>query len=250
MFKKEIKLKIGPAIGSYESKPKKLIDLLTSSLSFSNEVLEMSLIGLEKVKNILDPRVIKLVKRFKYRSVHFPAIINKGEDKKFLSYPKDVAQFEGQFRIIDQFIKATKPHTLLFHPDLINDFIWLSKKYGGLVAFENMDDGKKIGRTAKDLVEIFRKCPKAKWVFDINHLYTNDHSMKSADEFWQLFKGRLGHYHISSLGDFHDCFYITHEDAILRGIKDVNYPMVHEGHALEKGIWAKEVEYIKKRVVF
>ena len=151
-------------------------------------------------------------------------------------------------RKINNLIAKIKPNVLLFHPDCVNDFNWLNKRYDDLLAFENMDKEKLFGRTINDLKEVFYQCTNAKWVFDLNHLYTNDKTMKSAKDFYNAFSDKLCHYHLSSYGGFHDCFCKTHEDKILEGLTDLSKPIVHEGNVVERGLLQEESEYIKKNI--
>lgn len=122
--------------------------------------------------------LIKRFKSFEYRSIHAPV---KDNNSKYIYYPEHKSQ--KVLDKIDRFIQEIDPQVLVFHPDQIHDFNWLNKRYGSLLAFENMDKRKDFGKTIGDMKEVFEEAPKAKWVFDINHLYTNDKTMKSAQAF-------------------------------------------------------------------
>ena len=98
-----------------------------------------------------------------------------------------------------------------------------------------MDSKKNFGKSVEDMRQVFTKSPQAKFVFDINHIYTNDKTMASASDFFNEFKHRLAHYHVSSLGDFHDCFCLTHEDVIFRRPKISRLPYGPRRQRLREG---------------
>lgn len=236
-----MKIRFGPAVDSKRADAKELISYIETALRFSDEAIELSLTKTSKV--VYDVNVSVLLKKFKYRSVHLPVLKNGDE---FISYPDD--SIEKEIKIIDQFIEEISPNTVLVHPDQIRDFEWATRKYGPLLAFENMDVRKKFGKTVEDMEFVFNKCPEAKWVFDLNHIYTNDNSMDLAVKFFTKFKNRLTHYHISGYGGFHDALCLSQEDVIIKGLLSLDYPIIDEGRLLPKGVLEKEFDYIVERI--
>jgi len=237
-------LRLGYAVSSKSKSTKDLINKLKYILKYQDDVIELSLTRESKMQHSYNSKLIKLINKFSYRSIHAPVLDINLEKVK---YPSK----RGKILLdrIDEIVKKVNPEVLLFHPDTVTDFTWLYKRYGNLIAFENMDKEKDFGKTVKDLEIVFKKCPKAKWVFDLNHIYTNDKSMRSTGKFYTSFSNRLCHYHLSSFGGFHDCFCHTHEDIIFEGLTDFSKPVVHEGGVIEKELIKEESEYIKKYLV-
>jgi hypothetical protein len=238
-----MKIKLGFAVSNLSDDSNDLVRNIEKVLELDNEAFELSLTRVEKLKQKFTNKTFDLIKKFKYRSIH---TLVKDSNLKNVYYPS--REYSKWKETYDFLIQKINPNALVFHPDLIKDFEWLNKEYGSLIAFENLDKEKKFGLTIKDLDIVFDKCKKAKFVFDLNHLYTNDKSMKSASIFYNHFKSRITHYHISGFGGFHDCFCRTKEDVILTGISDLTLPLIHEGNALEKNLIEEESEYILKRL--
>jgi hypothetical protein len=211
-------------------------------LSFEDEAVELDYVVADRLEEKLDAEDIQRLKKFKYISIHAPALTAEGG--KWIKYPSNEAE-----KIINQIISIANEvnvKTIVFHPDLVDDFNWLYEKVGDRLAFENMDLSKSFGKTVQDLERIFREVPNAKWVCDVNHIYTIDVSMELTNNFHQMFHDRLCHYHLSGYGGFHDCLYISQEDIILEGIKDFSVPIIHEGRAIRDGLdsLSKENRYI------
>jgi len=73
--------------------------------------------------------------------------------------------------------------------------------------------------------------------------------MSRANQYYQKFKKRLCHYHLSGYGGFHDCLCLTREDIILKGITDYSKPIISEGAAKNmKEIIQREHRYILKKL--
>lgn len=234
----------GPAVDSKKGDSDELVRNLKKALDFSNGAVELSFTSLHKV--VYSREMVDVFNKFKYKSIHLPVVEEISGVKSFLSYPD--TNIELQLGIIDQIIMESSPNTVLIHPDQVNDFDWVSKKYGSQLAFENMDSEKKFGKTINDIKNVFRKCPQAKWVFDVNHIYTYDNSMKLADDFYNAFKDRLTHYHLSGYGGFHDALCLSKEDIILKGIISFDFPIIDEGNLLLKNVLNEEYEYILERI--
>jgi len=232
-------IKLGFAVSSLKPDEEELVTKLERVLEFESDAVELSLTKPEKFNHPFTEKSFKLLKRFKYRSIHAPARNSTGP----IIYPSEEA--DSLLDVIDKIIGKIDPQTILFHPDTINDFGYINERYGSLVSFENMDNLKTFGRTIEDMAKVFERSPQAKWVFDVNHLYTNDKNMNSAKEFYETFKDRLTHYHVSGYGTWHECFSISHEDIILKGVFDMSKPMIHEGNAVEKGLMNDEYAYIR-----
>lgn len=226
-------IKFGPSIdGSIEE--------AKAAFAFSNEVVEIGFTRISKI--IYAKRAINLISKFKYRSIHMPVL----NDNNIIHYPDP--SIDKWLNVIDIIITEINPHTILFHPDQVDNFNWANKKYGNRLAFENMDSRKSFGKTVEDMSKVFELCPNAKFVLDVNHAYTNDKTMKLADSFYSIFRDRLIHYHLSGFGGFHNALCTTREDIILNGIKSFDIPIVHEGNLLANNLLKKEFKYISKRI--
>ncbi|MBN1779334.1 MAG: hypothetical protein JW816_03900 [Candidatus Buchananbacteria bacterium] len=243
-------IKLGYSLGSNKQKYS-LKDKIKIISSVETHAVELSYMVIDELKEKPDEEDIELLKKFQYISIHAPALVYKNQEtgeKKWIRYPDDNSQ-----AVIMQLLEIAKKinaNTILFHPDLVDDFSWLAKQIGSLLSFENMDKNKKFGNNIKDLEKIFSQAPNAKWVCDVNHIYTVDQSMKLSQKFHDAFGDRLCHYHLSAYGGFHEAFYISGEDIILQGIKNFSIPIIHEGQALRDGKESliKENKYVLERL--
>ena len=238
------KLIFGSAVDSKNGSSEDLANNLKKALTLSNEAVELSFTSLHKVTS--SQEVIDLFNEFKYKSIHLPVVEQIGNNKIFLEYPD--SKLNDTLKVIDSIIDKSSPNTVLIHPDQVSDFSWAKSKYGKMLAFENMDADKKFGKTIEDMKKVFDLCPDAKWVFDVNHIYTNDNTMETAKDFYNVFKDRLTHYHLSGYGGFHDALCSSKEDIILKGIQSLDFPIIDEGDLLSKGVLEEEFEYISNRI--
>jgi hypothetical protein len=247
----DIMIKLGYSLGVPPDSKYSLKERIKIISSVETYAVELSYLRKSRLKDRLDKEDIEGLKKFQYRSIHAPAIdddYDSHDKRRWIRYPnKESAEL---LDLIIEIADETKANTILFHPESIDDFNWLNEKVGERLAFENMDIKKSFGATIKDLEKVFSQAPKAKWVCDVNHIYTIDSSMKLADDFHQAFGDRLCHYHLSSYGGLHDSFYISQEDIILKGLKDFSKPIIHEGWALRDGkdSLVKENKYILNRL--
>lgn len=244
-------MKLGFNVSIERKTEKQIIEEIKYYHSLSDEVIELSLTALYGILEFPFEKIIPLLKSFKYRSIHLPVVT--GEDRlktEFFVYPNK--KIDPYINVIKQVSKEVEVDTFVLHPDQVSNYDWANKEFGDLLGFENMDSKKNFGKTISDLQEVFKKCPQAKFVFDVNHLFTNDISMNSASSFYSAFKDRLTHYHVSALGKHHDSFItFPQEISILDGIIDMNLPMVHEGYKVSYHNAGKEyskiLQYLKDK---
>lgn len=239
-----MKLKFGPGIGNDTFSTEDWFNNLQKALDFSDEAAELSLTDSNEVE--YDSMVCKLFRRFKYRSIHLPVVTLTKGVKDFLKYP-DI-KHETFLKLIDKIIEDTDPDTILVHPDQVNDFQYFNLRYGDKLAFENMDSRKDFGKTVEDMKKVFQLSPQAKWVFDVNHIYTNDETMALSNNFYSELKEKIAHYHLSGFGGFHDALSISQEDIILEGIKSIEKPIIDEGDLIKKNVLQSEYLYVKDRL--
>jgi len=153
---------------------------------------------------------------FKYISFHAPKF-NYGNNEGT----------KAIFEKIDKIDSIRKLDTVVFHPDPIEDFDAF-KEVRFNVSFENMDNRKESHKNPSDFDEIFSQNKNYKLVLDINHIYTNDSSMKLADSFYEKFGNKISQLHVSGYIDYHNPLFETRQAKILRAIQDFNAPMIIE----------------------
>lgn len=120
---------------------------------------------------------------FEYVSVHAPSRYDAAEERRIVDALAAVVPFGWP---------------IVVHPDTIHDFgAW--RGLGALVAIENMDRRKPVGRTARELDGIFKKLPEARFCFDIGHAQQIDRTMGEAYFLVQELGPRLAQLHVSEV---------------------------------------------------
>lgn len=131
---------------------------------------------------------------------------------------------------------------VVFHPDPVFDFNALEAS-GLRVGIENMDNRKKSFRTVEELKLVLDRFPKFRLVLDVNHIFTNDPTMKSAPAFFEILGDRIAEYHLSGYKILHDPLFETKQVEILRAIKNKDLPIIVES-LLTPATIALERDYI------
>lgn len=237
----KIRLRFGPAVASKKGDPQELAGYLKQILEFSTAAIELSFTAIENIGNSITPETINLFNQFKYKSIHLPVV----KQRNFISYPDTT--IESELQKIDQLLAQVNVDTVLIHPDQVKDFLWVNRKFSDLLAYENMDYKKLKGKTVLDMVEIFKKSPQARWVCDVNHIYTNDPTMRLAQDFHKELSTRLTHYHLSGYDGFHGPICKTHEDIIFSGIIDPTKPIIDEGDIMQENLLLEEADYVYQK---
>src|ERR1700722_11157637 len=87
---------------------------------------------------------------------------------------------------------------VVVHPDMIYTVeAW--EQLGPLLFLENMDKRKRVGRSARDLLDLFELFLRAQLCFDIGHARQFDPTMVEARTILQALHGRLAEVHISEV---------------------------------------------------
>jgi hypothetical protein len=87
---------------------------------------------------------------------------------------------------------------VVIHPDIIDDVkVW--QKLGSAVLLENMDQRKRVCRTAMEMEPYFDQLPEARLCFDIGHARQVDPTMSVAIDLLLRFRDRLAEIHISEV---------------------------------------------------
>lgn len=87
---------------------------------------------------------------------------------------------------------------ILIHPDSIEDFgRW--RDFGSLLCLENMDNRKRVGRTAEELAPYFERLPEASFCLDLGHAQQVDSTMSVARRMLREYGSRLVQLHLSEV---------------------------------------------------
>jgi len=147
-----------------------------------------------------------------------------------LHAPKDQNIFEALTEIAEIHLKLNF-NLIVLHPDTIDDWSALGK-FNLPLAIENMDKGKSFGKTVKELEPIVDSYDLG-IVLDINHVYTNDKSLKSLIEFYGAFGNRIKEIHISGFQTKHEPLVESGPIGIVEAIRatpDKKIPVIIESH--------------------
>ena len=87
---------------------------------------------------------------------------------------------------------------VIFHPDAWADEAAVAH-LGARVVFENMDVGKRFGRSVDDLRHVFAAHPAAGLCLDVAHVWTVDPSMRLGHDLLDAFGDRLRQLHVSGI---------------------------------------------------
>ena len=150
------------------------------------------------------------------------------------------------FNEIEKLSQKVKIENVVFHPDLIDDVI-IFERCEFTKSVENMDWRKERYKNTEELAEFFEKTD-FKFTLDINHVFTNDKTLKLANELVEHFGERLIEVHISGFETFHEPIFVTKQDQIIQKVKKLEVPFVIESTCASQGEMKKEFEYIKERL--
>jgi hypothetical protein len=164
---------------------------------------------------------------FSYVSLHAPMITNI-ETLELLQKAHDIFHF----------------NLVVIHPDEIESWNIFSK-FTFPFAIENMDWKKEIGKYLESMQDIFSKID-APMVFDVNHCYTNDPSLRLAHDMAEMFKDKIKEIHLSGFEKYHEPLFKTKQLEILQAIPDKNVPIIIESECETIEDVKKELDYIKK----
>lgn len=185
------------------------------------------------------PMHLDIIKQFGYRTVHLPELHDPTSSRELILASQDLGT-----RIDVQ--------DFTLHPTNLDSFGWLAGEFGDLLSIENMDRRKDFGKTPADLARVFSELPNAGWIFDVNHIKTNDPTMALADEFYKQLSGQLKHYHLSGYVDDnlpHTLLADTRQDEIIAKVTDKTKPIILESlGANDLGRFREELAYVSTRL--
>lgn len=90
------------------------------------------------------------------------------------------------------------PFDVVLHPDVYGAEPDCAR-LGARALFENMDVGKRSGRSADDLAAVFGAFPEAGLCLDVAHVWTNDRTLQLGHELLDAFGDRLRQLHVSGI---------------------------------------------------
>ena len=199
----------------------------------SNDVIEVFVKDFNEADKLL--KIAPYIKNFLYRSIHLPTDINYKKDEQIVKLLDSAVAF----------YKEINADYILIHPDRVDNWE-IFDKYKVSWAVENMDKGKKGYKTVEEFISFFDKKPSWKLVLDLNHCYTNDKTMKLADDMIENFKDRIVRIHLSGCKEDHDPIFQTKQNFILDYCNKVDVPIVIESIFDNVDDVKKEYNYIKK----
>lgn len=218
-----------------------IVDIIKQIAVIESDAIELNfgrvdeLMGLSK----LDVAAINdAIGNFNYVSIHAP----------FRGIKYDADSIELLFNLKEIVNKLDASH-VVFHPDTVIDGSVIERILGEKAAIENMDRNKQIGKSVEDLSILFTQMPSAKFVLDLNHVFTVDRSMKLASDFFDKYKNRIISYHISGYGG-QDALHtaLPKKDVILKAVPDKAILAIHEGIIARKE--EMKVEYMNLKDYF
>ena len=176
---------------------------------------------------------------FSYRYAHLPEI-----DSKFMS---------NWIKFAKEFHKIWKCDYYTVHPSMItNKNDWMKLKKSELpIAIENMDKNKSSGFKISELKKIINGYGFG-FVFDLQHAYSHDATMKYANDLFLEFKDKITHIHISGEKKGVDHVLVKDSDnkkEIINFLKEVmneiNVPIIIEGKYISSTDLKQEIDFIK-----
>lgn len=126
------------------------------------------------------------IKRFDYVSIHTP--YQEVRYKRGLNTEKIIEKLK-------HLCEYLPIQGIVLHPDITDDFKYLENS-GLPFLIENMDNKKEFGKSPEHFRELINKCSFG-FVFDAQHAYENDPTMKSGIELISIMGDRLKEMHVS-----------------------------------------------------
>ncbi|MFA4818207.1 MAG: hypothetical protein WC608_05845 [Parcubacteria group bacterium] len=216
----------------------KLIDIYSAAAldiykTYSKDVLEFCLIKKQEIHKTKE--IIPFAKDIARKSIHMPADVVYRNDTETIKLLDEIASY----------YKNLNAELILVHPDLVEDWT-VFDAYPLNWAIENMDNLKSAYKSVEEIEDFFTKRNNWKFVLDLNHCYTNDKTMKLADDFIARLGSRLVEVHLSGYAGYHEPLFQTKQDIILEYCKKLEVPIVIESAFDDINDIGKEFEYISK----
>lgn len=233
MNNKEIKLGFSTGCLYKDLEVKEAISVIKS---LGCKYIELGFITSERFFNgQLDRISEKDLEGFEYVSFHTPKLDygNNADTKRF-------------FEMMSDFSKRVKLDLVVFHPDMIEDFsIFENANFS--IGFENMDNRKNSYKSVSDTETVMLRNNNFKLILDVNHCYSNDSSMRLAEEFYKKLGNKISQIHLSGFNGYHDPLFETEQLEIIRSIQNFDVPIIVESVVNPETI-ARERDYILQNI--
>jgi len=187
------RIKIGPSNGwFYANGSYNVQEQIRLLKSIGVEAMELALAGWGSEEN--DRRITSLdeaivVNKFPFLSIHAPDYSDSIPPRK-------------QVIKLTELTATHMPNVVLIHPLMVEGGDYPYDYYESIIsgevplAIENMDKDKDSGFLIRDLLGITGKIG-LKFVFDIQHAFEHDSSMKYAQDLFEAMKDKISHFHVS-----------------------------------------------------
>jgi hypothetical protein len=153
--------------------------------------VELSALRENELDVLIDALPTLDLAQFKFVSFHAPSRLIKHSNVELVNKLRRVAELDIP---------------IVVHPDIIDDCSsWRS--LGSLILLENMDQRKRVCRTADEMQVYFEKLPEARFCFDIGHARQLDPTMSIAVDLLLRFQSRLAEIHASEVS--WDCRHVS-----------------------------------------
>lgn len=172
---------------------------------------------------------------FEFTSVHAP-MYKGGEIDEYIRAMNAIGEVHSRVGF----------DSVVLHPDMFDDFSFL-KRFDLPFAIENMDNRKKSCKDVTDLRQVFNKF-NVPMVLDMNHCFSNDSSMKLADDLVKAFRPKIEEIHLSGFDTFHDPLFKTKQEIIMDAMPDTSLPIIIESGLGSVEEISIELEYIKRHL--
>ncbi len=181
------------------------------------------------------------IRKYRWISVHAPERMRYSSDSDTMSVIEKIKFLCGRFPV----------RGIVVHPNLVDDFKVLEDS-GLPFLLENMDKRRDSGILPEHFEKLKSEC-KLGFVFDPQHAYEHDHSMKIAKDILSVMKDRLSHIHISGCTESErHCPVNSSEnrDAIIKILEmGIKVPKILEGcHKVlsDKEALSRELAFVKR----
>jgi len=197
------------------------------------ETVELSALRMPEWFPLLDALSTLDLSLFKYVSIHLPSQMYVDEERSVAESIRHVPQ----------------NYPLILHPDAVSD-LGLWRSLSNRLCIENMDSRKPIGRTERELDQIFDQLPNAQLCFDIGHARHVDPTMNVAYGILKCFRDRIVQVHVSEVNSRSKHDILSY--ATMQSFRDVAHMIPHVPLILETPVSQRDMcqEMNKVRFAF
>jgi hypothetical protein len=146
-------------------------------------VIELSALREQELSPLIQQISTIDLSAFEYISIHAPSKLSRLSENDCIDLLMAISKYD---------------FPIIVHPDIITDHrLW--RRLESRLCIENMDKRKPVGRTYKELAEIFKIFPDARFCLDLAHAKQVDATMLEAKLMIKNFGERLAQLHISDV---------------------------------------------------